>query len=60
METSVAEEPDVPSDYPGISLGKAESWAGISEPQKYPVSCRDLSAVYHDRDKKDQKTISKM
>ena len=60
METSVAEEPDVTSRYPGISLEKEESWAGTSEPEKYPISSIDPWAVYHGRDKKDQKTISKM
>lgn len=61
METSVAEEPDVTSWYPGISLGKGESWAGASEPEKYPIIFSvDPWAVCHGRDKKDQKTISKM
>lgn len=53
METSVADEPDVTSRYPGISLVAGESWAEASEPKKYPISSIDPWAVYCGRDKKD-------
>lgn len=59
-DTPLAEEADVTSRHPDISLVKGKNWVGASEPEKFPISSVDPWAVYCGRDKKDQKTISKI
>lgn len=40
-ETPLAEEADVTSRHPDISLVKGKNWVGASEPEKFPISSVD-------------------